>query len=273
MDFVKSSGATSQLGAPVVPSSEVPEGFVWPPVEGRAVLRELDDFAVEPVRTSMGMWSAIVPARWRLFSTEVYPNLELARHELFEWARRHGGVAAQAVLSPGRCLVLVPEGEGGRLWQIVPIQPSLRSKLDELSRSEQVKKWTRTLANVARSFFEVPAKLAQASLPLEGNLDRFGWDKEAGRPVYIGFVPPPSRLPSIDTPPSPASLTESLAKNLDSTLFELALTRRTVLLGIAATLDDMALDAPLSALREQIQEALGRSVAKRGETRAPVLFL
>lgn len=244
----------SETAPPRFPDARVPEGLVWPPIAGRALLKELEPQAAKAFPLARGAWAATL-GRWHLLASERFGDLEEARAELYAWARLHTEGAAKNALSPDRCLVLNPDPEsGGRLWQIVPVHPNLRSELDRVSRSAQVKEWTKALAEAARALYEVPKKLAAAGLPLGASLDRLGWIEEPGRPVYIGFVPPPRRLALVPPP-----IVQSVAQNLDTVLFELAFSRRTVLLGVAATLDSWGdLDVPLIDLREAIERILDR---------------
>jgi len=244
----------SENAAPRLPDARVPEGLVWPPVAGRALLQELEPHTAKAFPLARGAWATTL-GRWNLLASERFGDLEEARNELFAWARLHTAADANHALSPDRCLVLNPEPSGGgRLWQIVPIHPSLRGELDRVSRSAQVKEWTKALAESARALYEVPKKLAAAGLPLGAGLDRLGWIENPGHPVYIGFIPPPRRLSLVPSP-----IVESVAKNLDTVLFELAFSRRTVLLGVAATLDSWGdLDAPLMDLRAAIDRLLDR---------------
>lgn len=243
----------AETAPPPLPDASVPEGMVWPPIAGRALLDRLEPHAAKAFPISRGAWATTLGG-FNLLASERFLDLEEARAELFGWARLHTG-AAERVLSSGRCLVLNPDSErGGRLWQIVPALPSLRSELDRVSRSAQVKEWTKALASAARALHEVPARLAAAGLPLGSGLDRLGWMENPGRPVYIGFVPPPRRLARVSMP-----AVESVARNLDSILFELAFSRRTVLLGVAATLDSWGpLDPPAAELFEAIERVLDR---------------
>lgn len=239
--------------APPFPCAKIKTGLVWPPVAGRAILTELDFQTATPFRLSRGAWAATIGERWRLLSSERYTEFGEARADLLQWAKLHASAVAEKAISEGRCLVLNPEPNGcGRLWQVVPIHPSLRSDLDRIPRSAGVEEWTEAFVNAALALFDIPARLATAGLQLSTDLDRLGRNPHGGRPVFIAFVPSPRRLSMVAEPPE-----ESVASNLDSILFELAFSRRSVLLGVAASFEGKVLAPPLSALRDAIRRALG----------------
>ena len=104
---------------PRPPSQDAPSGFVWPPVEGRIVLREA---AMTPLSVRVGTnGDCIATAEgWsmRSASNAIFDDVEAARSHLVRWARKHA--TAQDLLSRRRCIVLAETGDGQwRLWQVV----------------------------------------------------------------------------------------------------------------------------------------------------------
>lgn len=162
------------------PSHEVPAGCIWPPIEGRILLRE----AAPPRGTAVEVAaSGDVSAGgrgWLIHSSAaaVFVDLEQARAVLIEWARQHA--AAHAALSRRRCIVVAETGDGRwRLWQIVRRQPALR----ELAAISP--------ARAERMVAEVGAVCAGIALPLPCTLDTVGAD--ADRAVYVDLMPPVGR--------------------------------------------------------------------------------
>lgn len=154
---------------PRPPSTDEPSGFVWPPVDGRILLRSAAATPPTVALDEFADWTATSDG-WTMHSsaTAVFDNVELARARLIETARQH--VAFQDVISRDRCIVLTTTGDGRwRLWQIVRTEPSLRA----LGRDELLDPFV--------------ADCTRAAAPFEATLDTVGVDQ--ARPVFIGFLP------------------------------------------------------------------------------------
>jgi signal recognition particle receptor subunit beta len=161
------------------PSHDAPCGFVWPPIEGRILLRDAAPPPGSPVDVSpVGDCHAAAHSGWIVHSgaASVFVDLDDARAVLIDWARQHA--AAQSVLSRRRCIVLAETGDGRwRLWQIVRREASLR----------QLTAVAPALAE--RMLGEASAACAQAAPSLPVTLDTIGAELE--RPVYVGLMPAP----------------------------------------------------------------------------------
>ncbi|HSS02329.1 MAG TPA: GTPase domain-containing protein [Kofleriaceae bacterium] len=161
------------------PSHDAPCGFVWPPIEGRILLRDAAPPAGSPVDVGpAGDCHAAANSGWIVHSGAgaVFVDLDDARAVLIDWARQHA--AAQSVLSRRRCIVLAETGDGRwRLWQIVRREASLR----------QLTGVAPALAE--RMLGEASAACAQAAPSLPVTLDTIGAELE--RPIYVGLMPAP----------------------------------------------------------------------------------
>lgn len=164
---------SSAAAIPRAPWQDVLSGFVWPPVDGRVLLREAAPLSGERVQiTATGDLYVGLGSGWRVHSSASaeFADLESGRRALVAWARAHA--AAQEALSRRRCIVLADTGIGRwRLWQIVEYLPSLRELIDadELPR-------------------EVADRHLQA-LPATGiryDLDTVGLEDD--RPVFVGLM-------------------------------------------------------------------------------------
>lgn len=158
------------------PTLDAPPGFIWPPIEGRIMLREATPAGgVRLTATAAGDWTA-ASGGWTIHSSaaSVYVDLDDARAMLIDWARRHA--AAQRAVSRHRCIVLAETGDGRwRLWQIVRREPALREQPDiSPERAE------RMVADAA-------AACRAAAVAVPCTLDTVG--AELDRPIYIGLVP------------------------------------------------------------------------------------
>ncbi|HEY0255395.1 MAG TPA: GTPase domain-containing protein [Kofleriaceae bacterium] len=166
---------TPTTGLPLPPSHEAPSGFVWPPIEGRILLREALPTQLALAKAPNGDYLAASNDGWHVHSPAAaqFDELDAARGVLVGWARMHA--TTQTVALSRRCIVLAATGDGRwRLWQIVKREPSLR----EL---------------VANRVLEVTAAErlvdeASTACALPCSLDSLGVT-ELARPRFVGLMP------------------------------------------------------------------------------------
>lgn len=169
---ISTPAPTPVSDGPPLPTPDAPTGFVWPPVEGRILLREAAPEGRAQLTTA-GDCIAGLGGAWRLHASAaaVFADLDEARAALVAWARYH--VACAGLLSDRRCLCLTDAGAGGwRLWQVVHREPTLRDL--------EVEDLDAVLAEARRA-------LAGAALPC--TVDTIGLTDDA-RPLYVGLMPP-----------------------------------------------------------------------------------
>lgn len=165
---------------PRCPAADVAPGLVWPPIEGRIVLREALAESPRARVTTSGDCVAGVGGAWRLHSraSAVWSELEAARAALITWARQH--VAAGAALSRRRCLVVAETGDGGwRLWQVVPREPTLRELIESAPLGDD---------EADRLVHQLGERCAGAAIDLPLSIDTVGL-AELNRPVFVGLMP------------------------------------------------------------------------------------
>jgi signal recognition particle receptor subunit beta len=172
-----------------LPSHDVPSGLVWPPVAGRILLREamrgplssrLSDSGDHYGELSTGHLAHSAAQAW-------FGDLEEGRAALIAWARRH--VAAQCILSKGRCIVLSPSNDGGcRLWQLVRGEPSLRELFVDGCESLIPRHAARQLASAARFLAEARASCASNAVKLPCTLDTIGVS-DGGQAIFVSAFP------------------------------------------------------------------------------------
>jgi hypothetical protein len=158
---------------PRPPSQDAPSGFVWPPVEGRILLRDAARASPRVERAEAGDFAGSGTG-WTVHSSAaaVYDDVEQARGALVRWARRHA--AAQDVLSRHRCIVLAETGDGRwRLWQIVRTEATLRSL---------------AVRGTDRLLESITTACARAALPVACTLDTIGVS-DLNQPVFVGLMP------------------------------------------------------------------------------------
>jgi hypothetical protein len=173
---------------PRLPDSGVPIGRVWPPVDGRMVLHAATSPGSVPRLGKDRSWR-LQAADWHFHSApeHEFKHLDDGRQALLAWAHHHG--AGLQRLSPQRCVALADSGLGTwRLWQVIRGMGSLRERLRSALREDGP-------AGLARSLPAAVALLLEAHdlfggrPPLPWGLDLIG--ETAGRPLYIGLLPPP----------------------------------------------------------------------------------
>jgi hypothetical protein len=184
--------AASEERDPAVPDPTVASGLVWPPVDGRLILHEISSSQTQPRRDAQGGWTGSIDDRWWLHSAAdaVFENIDAGRAELVQWARQH--VAGGELLSKQRCIVLAADGQGRyRLWQIVRVESSLRTQLEEALLGD-AGIIANSLVTVARSFMAMAERMSAAMCELQLTLGNVG--ASVAGSVYLGFIPPPSQM-------------------------------------------------------------------------------
>ena len=198
-----------------LPSHEAPSGLVWPPVEGRILLRDaMRAPAPAPTRLeASGDHTATLANghRARSAGSASFASVEEGRSTLIAWARLH--VSAQALLSKGRCIVLAQGAdESCRLWQIVRGEPSLRELFVDGCETMIPRHAARQLASASRLLVEAQALCQLHELSLSCTLDTIGVS-DAGGPIYVADFPfAPANAAA---PPSPEHVAQELAQLLE----------------------------------------------------------
>ncbi|HET9623481.1 MAG TPA: hypothetical protein VFP84_19045, partial [Kofleriaceae bacterium] len=199
--LLESSGddAAAATRTPNPPTTNVPSGAIWPPVEGRALLQEISTVDLVPRRLAHGDWVAGLGSGWRVMSSRdaLYPTLDHGRSALIQWARLHASAAS--ILSSHRCIVLSDDGTGRwRLWQLVRAEPSLREAVDDAFFEDGREAVIAGLRRVAQWLVDADAQLASLPVALPCTLENLG--PGDGGVSYIGFMPDANTAP---TPPRP----------------------------------------------------------------------
>jgi signal recognition particle receptor subunit beta len=227
---------------PCLPSSRVPSGRIWPPVDGRALLHALDDITSgrTPMRTPSGDYLLVLPgANWLVhsYADAEFTDAHAGEEELLSWARLHA--MSRHRLSEGRCIVLAESAPGCfRLWQIVKQHPSV----EELVTASFI---SGNAESVAAALLEGAVLLASAypyfdqepcRLPCSAStVGQAEW-----KPAYLGLVPEPRFV----EPASERALDPSFASR------ELrSLVKR------AGALERLSPDAVLHALRRVVSDS------------------
>lgn len=180
---------------PRAPAADVPSGCVWPPIEGRIVLREAMHGSVV-LRVHGPGYFAELAHGFQLTSEAhaIFTDPDHARAELVSWARLHASIAAR--LSRRRCIVLAEDGHGAyRLWQITQPTPTLRQWL-ESSPAHEAKTLAHRLSHACRLLVEASTAWRTDAVALPCNVDTIGFS-DTDQPLYLAPVPraiPPRSL-------------------------------------------------------------------------------
>lgn len=188
--LVALDATTAQLSSQ---TSALRAGFVWPPIEGRAILREaLGDRADLRVvdRGTYGLGSS-----WRIFSPRngTFENLDESRIALIEWARLHARLGS--ALSSRRCIVVLETTDGRyRLWQLAHREPTFRELLADGVPFGGETTLAGRLVVAALGVRRVHALAAELGFDLPCSLDTIGWGTYA--PQLVGLMPYPLLAPT-----------------------------------------------------------------------------
>lgn len=167
---------------------DVPSGLVWPPVEGRILLRE-----ALPAPASLELGASrerpdLAPG-YRASSPPAasFEELDEGRKALVGWARLH--VSAASLLTRQRCILLAEDAAGAfRLWQIVQAEPSLRELFVDGCETMIARHAASQLVRASRLLGEAQLLCQASALPLACTLDSVGVS-DAGSPVFVGDMP------------------------------------------------------------------------------------
>lgn len=170
-----------------VPNALMPGGRIWPPVDGRSLLHEVNSLGLVPVRTASGDWWAAGGGWWiHSAAAAIFDDPDVARQRLLDCARLHCALGQR--LSNDRVLLLADAGVGRqRIWQLVRTERSLQARLNAASDAP-VPQLAQELCLVAARLLEAQALFSRASMPLACTLETVS--DEVGRvPRFVGLVP------------------------------------------------------------------------------------
>lgn len=172
---------------PFAPDPMMPGGFIWPPVDGRALLHEVARLALVPERTARGDWSAS-GGGWRFHSRAhaIYGDVNSGRAALIAWARVHASSAR--LLSAGRALILADAGDDRvRLWQLVRVEAPLREVVTEAA-TKPPRQVVHALVFATMQLVRAKQLLGSARTHLPCTLWTVGSDAMR-QPVFVGLMP------------------------------------------------------------------------------------
>ncbi len=173
---------------PFAPDPLAPGGFIWPPVDGRTYLYEVEKLGLRPLRTKRGDWWASGKG-WRFHSASraVFDDVQRARDALLGWARFHA--ANLPWLSDGRTVILADAGEGRyRLWQLVRSKPSLRERLAHHAVEQPAPQLAEALGDAATHLVGAHQSMRAAGAVLPCTLWTLSVDEQRGL-VFSGLMP------------------------------------------------------------------------------------
>lgn len=173
--------------APPPKLSETAEGMLWPPLEGRALLEEATADDTRLGASHEGARAATLGEGFRVHSAQgwLYDDPEDARAALLACAKTHGRLGT--LLSPGRCLVVVPTEDGRfRLWQISRRFASLRDLFFEDGAAARSTA-DRVVATVLH-VHQAHAAAAARDIRLSIGIDTVGLG-DTGVATFVGVVP------------------------------------------------------------------------------------
>ena len=183
----QNEGTPGDSPLPAPPAADVPSGCVWPPIEGRIVLREAMQGDVG-LREQGGSYCAELAQGFLLASecSAVFESPDRARSELVAWARLHASIAPR--LSRRRCIVLAEDGHGSyRLWQLIQRAPTLRAWLESVPADEP-RTLAHRLSQTCRLLVEANGSWRSDSVALPCTIDTLGVSV-TDQPLFVATLP------------------------------------------------------------------------------------
>jgi len=177
-------------GAGPLPDPSVASGFIWPPIEGRIVVQQaLASGEISHAQRSSDGYHFQSSNGWELNSRaqDVFDDQNAARAALIEWARLH--VRNQPLLTERRCIVLSPDGERWRLWQVVGNARSLDDFLAQELGGTSIRQAAEALLVVASKLTAAVAQFDRATVRLVFGLHTVSVDSSDTK--YVGLMPGP----------------------------------------------------------------------------------
>lgn len=183
--LVALDATTAQLSSQ---TSALRAGFVWPPIEGRAILREALGDRADLRMVDHGTYG--LGPSWRIFSARngTFENIEESRVALVEWARLHARLGPS--LSSRRCIVVLETTDGRyRLWQLAHREPTFRELLADGETFSGETTLAGRLVAAALGVRRVHALATELGFALPCSLDTVGSGAHA--PQFVGLMPYP----------------------------------------------------------------------------------
>lgn len=193
--------AKDRDSTPELPRPTVPEGMVWPPVTGRAALRDIAQHSI-PVQKldESGAYFASVENSWEIHSAADarYESPVTGMEHFLDWAQKHSELAE--ILSGPRCIVLAPEnslhpthrGQIWRLWQIVRTHRPVRDRIAALLDEENPRVIADSLLTAGACLLDLESQRKRFPLLPESTLDGVG--ERLNGSHYVGMLPAPRRM-------------------------------------------------------------------------------
>jgi signal recognition particle receptor subunit beta len=177
---------------PRLPTSDVPSGGVWPPVEGRIVLHEAERSHPTPASREGGDWQAGDHRwQWHSYREDVFGSAAEARAALLQWARWHAG--AHRLLSTPRAIALCEGVPGGwRLWQVVGRVGTLADQVRAAIAAGDAMEIASHLLAAARALLAADRELIANEIAQGADLENLAVEGE--RIVFTGFAPGPATV-------------------------------------------------------------------------------
>lgn len=198
--------------APRLPDAAIPGGWIWPPINGRILLKDATTNSIPPARElSAGEWLAESEGGWRFHTSSqgVFTDAEKGRAALIRWAQLHSSVTGW--VSTSRCIALCEAGDGTyRLWQVVRQEPSLRTRAQEVLAGRDGPQRHTALMEASALCSRAAQRWTGAPVDLPCSLETVGMID--GAVCFVGLMPDLEKVRSS----IPVDLEETLSDQLEA---------------------------------------------------------
>lgn len=184
------SGPDKTVKLPNFPDEYTSPHWIWPPLTGYDILKNLLRYALRPRPRKEGMWVISVQDEWRCFSKLQwhYTDIEQAREAFRAQMRLH--LQGSPILSRQRCIA-VAQGRNNMwyLWQIVHEEPSLATHTATALQTTELTTLATALLKWMAYYLSIYQQCCQYPVELDLSLENIGvYTNQAF--VYLGPIEP-----------------------------------------------------------------------------------
>jgi len=188
---VMTESTSPQLRLPTFPDESTPLQWIYPPLTGRTLLKSFLQHSLRPHLKSGETWWVEADQNWRGFSkkTWLYDSEEQARTVMREHTAWH--LQCSPMLSEQRCISLTQDENQWRLWQLVQLDVTLATCLEQAFQETEMPKLILEVYRTATRYIDAYQQYIDFSPKMNLTLDNIGVTNTA-QLVYLGCLDKPN---------------------------------------------------------------------------------
>jgi len=173
---------------PPLPTIEIANEYIWPPIEGRVLLNDINNSVSDSQCSNNGSWSIQIPSRWKLYNDiqACYKNSTDAIIGLKRYQQSHQ--TWKKYLSEHRAYTIVQDHLGFyRIWQIIRRERDMRFAFERIFHGDKLDYMLLDLLTFIQQLRLIHTEYKKLQLPLADTLDDLGLKRK--NIFYFGFLP------------------------------------------------------------------------------------